>query len=616
MNRFVNGGLATNSELYMANVHVERRHDLSKHLGHLERLSTVTSSVAGSRGLTGSDYPHLRNNLNKRKMEEDRRAAIDHENMILLSKMRNIFSKGTTASNSGFVQPFEVQPRSLNQEARRRELERITRENLGIVHRIRSRKPNYSTQELNRQRQETEQHLRRISKHGQRRSDYFTSSMSGFSAASSTASSSSIRPFGSHGRPRRLRALDDPTMSNGLAASYRGDLAGHDMRSSRSSSYLRGRATTADSLPQYGDEVMRSSGSLPISASTSALNYGPISCDDLRPGQVRLRSLGGSTPSFGGGEVGGGGSAMSGGWAPQGAELPTLPPPQPQPRMMTMEEAMAAEAEIAAEEAAATKLQSVSRGRQARAHLPQPVATAAATAAPPSNYVLSPELKAEAERVFALADRDGSSTLDFKELANLRNSPEMAEKMMATIDTDRSGKVGRVEWIEYVTTQAAKSEKATWRLLEVYTKQIAEDKVVATTVTADTDEDLLQVAGEVTIESVEAALASATVTEGAYEPVLTTFGGRVVEVRSEAAEVLTQEPAPPQDVQSPTAASLKAAREASEPVPPLVDLSPDVRVERSPLPSEMRAAQRTSLQILIDGKGRGSILIGADVEGA
>ena len=236
-----------------------------------------------------------------------------------------------------------------------------------------------------------------------------------------------------------------------------------------------------------------------------------------------------------------------------------------------------------------------------------------------ANYVLPPELKGEAERVFALADKDGSSTLDMMELANLRNSPAMAEMMMATIDTDRSGKVGRVEWIEYVTAQAAKSEKATWRLLEVYTKQIAEDKFVATTVTADTEEEELlqvQVADEVTTESVEAALASVAVTDGAYEPVLTTFGGRVVEVRSEAAEVLTQEPAPPQDVQSPTAASLKAAREASEPVPPLLDLSPDVHVERSPLPSEMRAAQRTSLQILIDGEGRGSILIGAEVEGA
>ena len=65
---------------------------------------------------------------------------------------------------------------------------------------------------------------------------------------------------------------------------------------------------------------------------------------------------------------------------------------------------------------------------------------------------------------------------------------------------------------------------------------------------------------------------------------LTTFGGRVVEVRSEAAEVLTQEPAPPQDVQSPTAASLKAAREASEPVPPLVDCRPTCALSARPCP--------------------------------
>ena len=109
-------------------------------------------------------------------------------------------------------------------------------------------------------------------------------------------------------------------------------------------------------------------------------------------------------------------------------------------------------------------------------HAPAPPVQQAIAAA---SYSLPPELKAEAERVFALADKDDSSTLDMKELANLRNSPEMAEKMMATIDTDRSGKVGRVEWIEYVTAQAARSERAARRLLQVFAKQIAEDKVMA-----------------------------------------------------------------------------------------------------------------------------------------
>ena len=52
--------------------------------------------------------------------------------------------------------------------------------------------------------------------------------------------------------------------------------------------------------------------------------------------------------------------------------------------------------------------------------------TPAATAAAPPPYVLSLELKAEAERVFGLADTDGSGTVDLKELANLRNSPETA----------------------------------------------------------------------------------------------------------------------------------------------------------------------------------------------
>ena len=56
----------------------------------------------------------------------------------------------------------------------------------------------------------------------------------------------------------------------------------------------------------------------------------------------------------------------------------------------------------------------------------------------PDDYRLPPALETEAKRVFAFADRDDNGTLDIAELAKLRNSPELAEKMVAKIDTDLS----------------------------------------------------------------------------------------------------------------------------------------------------------------------------------
>lgn len=210
-----------NKEQSFANVHIERRHDHSKQESHRQRVMTAQPRVDASPARPSQAYPHIRQNLKRNMIENQRRQAIDNENMvgcklvahvnstkrirsltslpvgscpapqILLAKMRTIFSVGTVASNSGAPRPVEVEPRSLNQERRRRDLERITRENLGIAQRIRSRGSNYSVEAMLTQRQTTEGILRRISRHGQRRTDYFlsTSLTGSFAATSSTASS-------------------------------------------------------------------------------------------------------------------------------------------------------------------------------------------------------------------------------------------------------------------------------------------------------------------------------------------------------------------------------------------------------------------------------------------
>ena len=93
MNRSTTGSVGTNRELQYANLIIERRHDYAAQSSHLERLSSIAPLVDSSPGLTVSSYPHIRNNAKQRMIEYDRRAEIDHENMILLSKMRKIFSK-------------------------------------------------------------------------------------------------------------------------------------------------------------------------------------------------------------------------------------------------------------------------------------------------------------------------------------------------------------------------------------------------------------------------------------------------------------------------------------------------------------------------------------------
>jgi hypothetical protein len=140
-----------------------------------------------------------------------------------------------------------VLPRSLNQEARRRELERISRENLEIVQRIRASKPCYSATKQLSDQQEREAILKRISRHGRRRLDVFSPSSSTASLLSSGTFGSSSRSITALGRSR--------SMATQLMSYYEPQAGG----------------------PQYGDELGEPS------AASSMLNV-----DELRPTPMRL----------------------------------------------------------------------------------------------------------------------------------------------------------------------------------------------------------------------------------------------------------------------------------------------------------------------------------------
>jgi len=91
---------------------------------------------------------HIRNNLKREQMLEERYSEIDRENRILLQKMADVMR-----STPDFVvaKPKTIgAPISLNKDYRRQELIRITHENQAILKRIQRAQPVYSHMEWQR----------------------------------------------------------------------------------------------------------------------------------------------------------------------------------------------------------------------------------------------------------------------------------------------------------------------------------------------------------------------------------------------------------------------------------------------------------------------------------
>ena len=158
-----------NRDLPVINRTIESRWERKSYAMHMRRLQNIKPSVDNKPPMLPS---HMRNNRKREQQQHERTYEIEYENAILLEKMRRIMDLGTHASNSGLhvAHRDEVHTRSLNAQARRRDLERITAENMGIVKRIQNANASYETEKWDRSRRDHQQVLGRISRFRPRQS--------------------------------------------------------------------------------------------------------------------------------------------------------------------------------------------------------------------------------------------------------------------------------------------------------------------------------------------------------------------------------------------------------------------------------------------------------------
>jgi len=106
------------------------------HEHHLKALETCRGLVDHS---SPKEQRHLQTKPKARKLQEDRAAEIQLENRILLQKMLSIDTKPCPVSREVLLNQ-RIRARSLNSEAQRRELDRISTENGELLKRLQSAK--------------------------------------------------------------------------------------------------------------------------------------------------------------------------------------------------------------------------------------------------------------------------------------------------------------------------------------------------------------------------------------------------------------------------------------------------------------------------------------------
>mmetsp|Transcript_41293 Transcript_41293/g.54284 ORF Transcript_41293/g.54284 Transcript_41293/m.54284 type:complete len:191 (+) Transcript_41293:77-649(+) len=111
---------------------------------------------------------HLRRNLKKEQLMEDRFATIERDNRILLEKMSYIMRRNQFDN----VNQSTQYAHSLNKEARKRDLQRITRENQGILRRIQQAEPHYDHLKWEDEARKVEQYKNNICEYAPLDNDY------------------------------------------------------------------------------------------------------------------------------------------------------------------------------------------------------------------------------------------------------------------------------------------------------------------------------------------------------------------------------------------------------------------------------------------------------------
>lgn len=113
---------------------------------HRERIKNMKSQV-DTRIPMVATLEHVKVNLKKEQMMEDRYTEIDRDNRILLKKMTHIMKQqNNTLSLTPRTPrvPASGGPVSLNKDARKKEMLRITKENQSILRRIQQAQPVYN----------------------------------------------------------------------------------------------------------------------------------------------------------------------------------------------------------------------------------------------------------------------------------------------------------------------------------------------------------------------------------------------------------------------------------------------------------------------------------------
>lgn len=108
------------------------------------------SKVSNSRSVVDVSAPaitnmeHLRNNLKKERLLEDRYVEIDRENKVLLNKISEVMRQPSIFSEAPSEKSSKVPACLSNRSGRKAELSRITMENARLLKAIRQTQPVYS----------------------------------------------------------------------------------------------------------------------------------------------------------------------------------------------------------------------------------------------------------------------------------------------------------------------------------------------------------------------------------------------------------------------------------------------------------------------------------------
>jgi len=125
---------------------------------HLKRLKNVKPSIDNK---APKRCPHLRQNLKKKQLMEERFATIERENQLLLEKMSAIMNKNCLDNKNDSLRYAH----SMNKGRRKKDLEKITRENQAILYRIQAREPTYNHMEWKNERERNLRYLQNISEY-------------------------------------------------------------------------------------------------------------------------------------------------------------------------------------------------------------------------------------------------------------------------------------------------------------------------------------------------------------------------------------------------------------------------------------------------------------------